>query len=91
MSDYEKDIERGLIAYLASLGIKAVQAELNESEVEKAYFEGCETCGYGADDDRIYTRISYKTEDRNYWQCHEIPGTSLDFLPTLLKFIDESK
>lgn len=90
MSDYDSKIERGLILYLREeYDIKARTAELGETEVERAMFEGCETCGYGGEDDVVYFHIRWRDE-------HGIPhllrenGSSLNFFPKLLAYIDRA-
>lgn len=90
VTDYDEKISRGLILWLREVkGIRATEAQLHESETEKAQFSGCETCGYGGDDDKIYTDIAYKDEDSN-WGIVKLEGTSIDYLPTLLYFIDRA-
>lgn len=88
---FEEKIKRGLILWLREVhNITAIDAELNESEVERGYFSGCDTCGHGAGEDKITTGISYKASDYKYWQSVEIQGTSIDFLPKLLEYIDRA-
>lgn len=88
---YEEKIKRGLVLWLREVrGVTATDARLNESEVERGYSSGCDTCGHGADDDTITTTISYKTAGKSWWDSVEIPGTSIDFLPELLGYIDRA-
>jgi len=87
--DYTEKIKAGLLLWLKDVhGIDAYWAELSESEVERGYYDGCETCGYGGDDDTIVTRVTYASQGVRFRQNVEIKGTSIDFLPELLKYID---
>lgn len=91
MSSYEEKIERGLKLYLKEEhGITAVSASIGESEVERGWSSGCKTCGYGADEDTVKTPIYYKTYKGGWTQSVEIDGTSINFLPELLSFIDRA-
>lgn len=91
MSDYEERIKRGLILYLREEhDIKAVDAELGLSEVEAAQYEGCETCGYGADQSTTVTPLRYREEGDSYWDRVDLDTTTLNLLPTLLPYIDRA-
>lgn len=88
---YEEKIERGLKLYLREVhGVKAIEASIGESEAEQGW-EGCESCGYGSNDGTITTPISYKEEGDAWTSSVEIDGTSLNFLPTLLSYIDRAE
>lgn len=89
---YEEKIKRGLILYLREVhGIKAVDAELGMTEIEASQFEGCETCGYGRDDDKAWTPLRYKTEDQWFWSTIELDTVySVNLLPDLLPYIDRA-
>ncbi|HEY6020054.1 MAG TPA: hypothetical protein VIY48_09175 [Candidatus Paceibacterota bacterium] len=91
MSDYEVKIERGLILYLREeRGITAIDASLGESEFERGR-DGCDTCGYDGSDGTITTPIYYKGDGGRYdTGTVEIHGTSINFLPTLLEYIDRA-
>lgn len=91
MSDYKERIKRGLILYLREVhDIKAVDAELGLTEFEAGQYEGCETCGYGSDDDKVWTPLRYKEEGDRYWNTIELDTTTLDLFPTLLPYIDRA-
>jgi hypothetical protein len=88
--DYTEKIERGLLLFLREKhGITAETASIGESEVEKGW-KGCETCNYGGSEDTVTTPIYYKRSDWVYDSTLDIPGTSLEFLPELLNFIDRA-
>lgn len=88
---YKKKIEQGLLLWLKEeRGIEALYAELCESEVERSYYEGCETCGYGGQEDTITTSIVYKTKKVGGYGTAQIEGTSINFLPKLLEYIDRA-
>lgn len=88
---YEEKIERGLKLYLKEVvGVTATDAWISESEVERGWSSGCDTCGYGADEDTVYTPICYRTTERDWTQEHRIDGTSINFLPELLGYIDRA-
>ena len=88
---YEEKIEKGLILWLyEAKGIEATEASIGESEVERGWSTGCDTCGYGADEDSIETPISYRAESGGQWRVVQIEGTSINFLPTLLEYIDRA-
>lgn len=90
-TDYNERIKRGLILFLREVhNIYATDAWLEESEVERGWFSGCETCGYGGDDDAITTDLKYKTLDATYASRVTLRESSLDFLPTLLPYIDRA-
>lgn len=92
-TNYADKIEAGLKLWLKEVhGIDALSAELNESEVERALYTGCETCGYGGGEDKITTAITYRT-GKTYrdWGSVEIEGTSVNFLPELLSYIDRAE
>lgn len=87
---YGERIERGLILFLREKhGITATSASIGESEVEKGW-EGCETCSYGGSEDQVKTPITYKQDGWLHGSTLEIDGTSLEFLPELLNFIDRA-
>ncbi len=87
----EEKIQRGLILYLREVhDIRAVQVELGLSEIEEAQYDGCETCGYGADEGRTYVPLRYKEREGCYWQEIEMDTTSINLLPTLLPYIDRA-
>ena len=92
--DYTEKISAGLVLWLKDVrGVDAVSAALNESEVERSYYEGCDTCGYGAEDDKITTTITYERTGVKGWERYgsvEIDGTSVNFLPELLSYIDRA-
>lgn len=91
--DYTEKINAGLVLWLKDVrGVDAVSAALNESEVERSGYEGCETCGYGGSEDKITTTITYRT-GKTYrdWGSVEIEGTSVNFLPELLSYIDRAE
>lgn len=91
MSDYEKKIERGLILWLREeKGITAISASIGESEIERGWSSGCDTCGYGADEDKVTTPVYYKTSSDKWNSSIEIEGTSINFLPTLLEYIERA-
>lgn len=88
---YQDKIEAGLKIYLKEhYDVNATSAWLNESEVERGYFSGCETCGYGGDEDTISFTIGFRTDDYYYSQSREISGSTLDFFPILLEYIDRA-
>jgi hypothetical protein len=88
--DYMERIERGLLLFLREKhGITAETAYIGESNVEEGW-EGCDTCGYGGGDDTVKTPIYYKSSGWLYNNALEIDGTSLEFLPELLNFIDRA-
>lgn len=88
--DYLDKIERGLILFLREKhGITATSASIGESEVESGW-DGCDTCGYGGSEDAVKTPITYKQDGWLYASVLEIDGTSLEFLPELLNFIDRA-
>lgn len=90
-TEYEEKIERGLKLYLKqNRDITATTAWIGESEVERGWSSGCDTCGYGADEDKVTTPIYYKTEEYGWTSTVEIEGTSLNFLPELLSYIDRA-
>lgn len=92
-TNYADKIEAGLKLWLKEVhSIDAISAELNESEVERALYTGCETCGYGGSEDKITTTITYRT-GKTYrdWGSVEIEGTSVNFLPELLSYIDRAE
>lgn len=37
------------------------------NEFDKAYFQGCETCGYGGDDDRTYVTVTVAGPQPHPW------------------------
>jgi hypothetical protein len=39
-----------------------------EVEFEKAYFTGCDTCGYGGDDDRTYVTVHVEGPEGSQWR-----------------------
>lgn len=89
MTNYEEKIERGLILWLReNRDITALTANIGESEVESGW-GGCETCGYGGSDGEIETPIYYTNDIEKYGTVY-IKGSSLDFLPTLLGYIDRA-
>jgi hypothetical protein len=57
-----------------------------EVEFDKAYFTGCDTCGYGGDDDRTYVTVTVMGED-NSWRGQ----TSREFpdLGSLMRAVDD--
>lgn len=89
---YEEKIKRGLILYLREVHeIKAVDAELGMTEFESAQWSGCDTCGYGGDEDKAWTPLRYKEESDTYWQTVELDTVnSMDLLPELLPYIDRA-
>lgn len=92
---YTEKIEAGLILWLKEVhGEDVVSAYLTESEIEKSYYDGCETCGYGGEDDKITTYIGFTRAGKgNKYQRSggvNIEGTSINFLPTLLDYIDRA-
>ncbi len=88
---YEEKIKRGLVLYLREVhGITAKTASIGESEVERGWSSGCDTCGYGSDEDTINTPIYYKESGEDWGRSLQIPGTSIDFLPELLGYIDRA-
>lgn len=90
MIDYEEKIERGLILWLREEhGITAVSASIGESEVEDGW-GGCDTCGYGGSDPKVETPVWYKTDESHYGETVYVDGTSINFLPTLLGYIDRA-
>lgn len=91
-ADYEAKIQRGLILYLREEHeIEAVEAELGMTEMETAYFTGCDTCGYGGGEDRAFTPLRYKAEGEPWWQSIELDTQySIDLLPKLLPYIDKA-
>ena len=88
--DYTEKIERGLKLFLREEhGITAVEASIGESEMERGW-EGCHTCGHGGGEDTVATPIHYRREGSLYGTSLDISGTSLDFLPKLLDYIDRA-
>ena len=88
--DYERKIERGLILWLREKkDITAVTASIGESEAEEGW-GGCDTCGYGGSDSTIETPIYYRGEGRYDSGTVYVDGTSINFLPTLLEYIDRA-
>lgn len=91
---YERKIERGLILWLREVhGVSAVKAEASEAEVERGWSTGCETCGYGADEDTVYFYVKYREVDDDdswYWKSVKVEGTNVNFLPTILPYIDRA-
>lgn len=59
---------------------------ISDPEVEAAY-GGCDTCGYGGSEDRSYFTI-YFTHATSTYDYLEVEGSSLDFLATVLPYID---
>lgn len=85
-ADYMTDIENGLKLWLREVhDVKADSAQINESEVERAMYDGCETCGYGGEQDTVSFTISYY-EATTYGSV-QLDGLSTDFLPELLPYI----
>lgn len=90
MTDYEKKIERGLILFLRERkNIIAETAYMGESEAESGW-GGCDTCGYGGSDGNIETPIYYRRSGEFATRTVYIDGTSIDFLPRLLDYIDRA-
>ena len=90
-TNYEEKIERGLKLFLKEeYGVTAISAFICESEVERGWSDGCETCGYGSDEDTVTTPIYYKEEKFGYTRQQDIKGTSINFLPQLLDYIDRA-
>jgi hypothetical protein len=91
VADYTEKIEAGLMLYLKEhYGLTVDSAWLNESEVERGWHEGCETCGCGASEDTISFTIGFKDGSYPYSQSREISGSTLDFFPILLEYIDRA-
>lgn len=91
MSNYEEKIERGLKLWFKEVqDLTVSSAWIGESEVERGYDGGCDTCGWGADEDTIETPIYYKLTEDDYIRSRTIEGTSLNFLPQLLGYIDRA-
>lgn len=89
-TDCERKIERGLILWpREKKDIIAVSAEIGESEAEEG-LGGCDTCGYGGSSGAIETPIYYRGESRYDSGTVYVDGTSINFLPTLLKYIDRA-
>lgn len=89
--NYEREIEKGLILWLSEVrGIEAVEASIEESEGERGWIDGCDTCGYGAEGGTIETPIFWKGEGDRFWNRVTIKGTSVNFLPELLGYIDRA-
>jgi uncharacterized protein YprB with RNaseH-like and TPR domain len=87
----EEKIEAGLKLFLREEhGIEATSAYLDESEVERGTFAGIETFGSERALDTITTSLIYEVEGRAVSQSIEIKGTSLDFLPKLLGYINRA-
>lgn len=42
-----------------TVGIESVEVQRWEEEFERGWFSGCDTCGYGADDDTYKVFIYY--------------------------------
>ena len=85
----EQKIEQALIKYLhAEHDIDAVSAQFDETEYHKAYWTGCDTCGYGGDSDYMDFQISYREPNGTYSRYVTIDGDPLGFFPTLIKYFD---
>lgn len=61
---------------------------ISDPEVEDAY-GGCDTCGYGGRNGRAYFTIYFNTPTKTY-DYVEVEGSSLDFLATVLPYIDRT-
>ena len=82
-------IEVALIKYLyEEHGIDAISANFVETEFHKAYYSGCESCGYGGDSDYMDFDISYRESGGTYSNRVTIDGDPLGFFPTLVKYFD---
>ena len=92
MSNYEEKIKRGLILYLREVhDIRAIDARLGLTEMEAAQYEGCETCGYGSDEDKAWTPLESKEDGDRDWDLIKLDTRySIDLLPTLLPYIDRA-
>ncbi len=87
MTDYERKIERGLILWLREeKDVKAVEATL-DAEGEEESYGYCDTCYGTSAVAKIY--VSYRKEDGG-WGEVEVGSDSLNFLPTLLPYIDRA-
>ena len=88
---YEEKIAAGLKLYLKEhYGKDVSDAWLNESEIERGYFTGCDTCGYGAEEDIISFTIGFRDDSHRRPQWVTLSGSTLDFFPTLLEYIDRA-
>lgn len=61
---------------------------ISDPEVESAY-GGCDTCGYGETGARSYFTIYFNTPTTAH-DYVEVEGSSLDFLATVLPYIDRT-
>lgn len=96
LEEYEKTnlrISRGLSLWLNEVhGIKgATDCAVTESEVERGWSTGCDTCGYGADDDKVYFYVWYTDDGGEGWRKSvRVEGTNVNFLPEILPYIDRA-
>jgi hypothetical protein len=91
VTDYEEKIERGLILFLREeFDVKASRASIGETEIERGFFGGCDTCGYGSDEDEIFFYINYSTETDQRRGYARLEGSTLNFLPTILPYIERA-
>lgn len=92
MSTAEERIERGLKLYLREEhGLMVTEAKLGMTEFEASQWEGCDTCGYGGDEDRAFTPLLYKLKGDGGWVVIELDTVnSVNLLPTLLPYIERA-
>ena len=89
---YEEKIKRGLLLYLREVHkITAIDAEIGMTEFEAGSWEGCDTCGYGADEDEVWTPLRFKRAQDKYWDFIKLDTVnSVNLLPELLPYIDRA-
>lgn len=86
MSDKYSDLtEKALVLWLKEdQDIEAVSAWFDETNIPAG--GGCDTCGYGGDNDLSFD-IRYKPSENEYSKCHTIDGDPLNFFSKLYPYM----
>lgn len=63
------------------LSLKGVEVSSWEEEIERSWFQGCDTCGHGADEDEYTVCIIYIRDGKRRYYTHK--GTFAELIREL--------
>lgn len=88
MQNIDELVNLALVAYLQDQGISATMARFSDTNIPRG--GGCDTCGYGGDNDLTFD-ILYRDASDTYWDYHTVQDDPLNFFTTLYPYIDGAR
>lgn len=79
----EESIKSAMAAMIKRKLSFTVEVTSWEEEFERGWFEGCGTCGYGADEDKYYVDINYTVIANNSRQYYRHEGSFAELIREL--------